>query len=330
MTEPEPIFDVAQLAHVEIYTPRPDETLWFFRELLGMEVSAREGQSVYLRGYEDFYHHTLKVTEARHPGVGHVAWRATSAPALERRVASIVGSGLGQGWIESEMGQGPTYRFTTPDGHPMEIMWEVEYAEIAEQDRSPLRNRPQKKPLRGVPVRRIDHVNLFCHDVTPNRQFLQDHLGFRLREAKVLRDGTEVGAWMSVTNLVHDIACMRDATGAYGRFHHVAYWYGYPQQLSDIADIFRDRGITIEAGPAKHGTTQAYFLYCYEPGGNRVELFGDAGYLIFDPAWKPVVWGDDEIAASSIWFGGKLPEDFYLYGTPPVEAARLSLMGAHP
>lgn len=28
--EKEPIFDVAQLAHVEIYSPKPDETLWFF------------------------------------------------------------------------------------------------------------------------------------------------------------------------------------------------------------------------------------------------------------------------------------------------------------
>ncbi len=26
----EPNFDVAQLAHVEIYSPKPEETLWFF------------------------------------------------------------------------------------------------------------------------------------------------------------------------------------------------------------------------------------------------------------------------------------------------------------
>ncbi len=71
----EPLFEVAQLAHVELLTPKPDDTLWFFKELLGLEESGREGQSVYLRAYEDFYHHTLKVTESAQAGMGHVAWR---------------------------------------------------------------------------------------------------------------------------------------------------------------------------------------------------------------------------------------------------------------
>ena len=45
----EPLFDVATLAHVEILTPKPDQTLWFFKDLLGMDESGRQGQSVYLR-----------------------------------------------------------------------------------------------------------------------------------------------------------------------------------------------------------------------------------------------------------------------------------------
>ncbi len=28
---------MAQLAHVEILTPKPNETLWFFKELLALE-----------------------------------------------------------------------------------------------------------------------------------------------------------------------------------------------------------------------------------------------------------------------------------------------------
>ncbi|MCS7174122.1 MAG: VOC family protein, partial [Armatimonadetes bacterium] len=96
-----------------------------------------------------------------------------------------------------------------------------------------------------------------------------------------------------------------------------------PQHLSDLADVCADYGIPIEAGPGKHGTTQAYFLYVFEPGGNRVELFGDTGYLIFDPTWKTVVWdvsNESDLERSTIWFGGRLPETFYTYGSPPVEA----------
>jgi len=157
--------------------------------------------------------------------------------------------------------------------------------------------------------------------VTQNKQFLMDLLGFRLRENIQLNNGREAGAWLSVSPLVHEIAFMMDQSGAKGRLHHVCYWYGYPQHLSDIADVFSEVGIKIEAGPGKHGISQAMFMYVVEPGGNRVELFGDAGYLIFDPAWQPITWREEELDKGIIWFGSPLPAEFFLYGTPPVEAA---------
>jgi catechol-2,3-dioxygenase len=60
----EPIFDVAQLAHVELLTPDLEGTLHFFKDLLGVQETERQAQSVYLRGYEEQYHHSLKVTAA--------------------------------------------------------------------------------------------------------------------------------------------------------------------------------------------------------------------------------------------------------------------------
>lgn len=321
MVASEPIFDVAQLAHVEMYTPKMDESLWFFKDLLGMSETMRDGDSVYLRGYEDFYHHTLKLTARDTPGLGHVAWRASSPQALERRVAEIEKTGLGKGWIDGDHGHGRAYTFTTPDGHNQEILWDVDYWQAPESEKSLLINRPQKRPIKGVPVRRLDHINLMCSDVTPNKQFFMDTLGFRLREHIVLPDGVEAGAWMSVSPMVHEVACMGDRTGSKGRLHHVAFWYGYPQHLADIADVLVEQGIEIEAGPGKHGISQAMFMYVFEPGGNRIELFGDAGYLIFDPAWKPVKWTQETLEKGIIWFGGDLPGEYFLYGTPDVKEA---------
>jgi catechol 2,3-dioxygenase len=48
---PEPLFDIAQLAHVELLTLDLEGTLWFFKELLGLQESGRENGSVYLRAY---------------------------------------------------------------------------------------------------------------------------------------------------------------------------------------------------------------------------------------------------------------------------------------
>ncbi len=154
-----------------------------------------------------------------------------------------------------------------------------------------------------------------------------NQLGFKVREEKIGNEEALVGSWLSVSALVHEIALMRDGLGAGNRFHHVAYWYGAQQHLLDIADVCAERDIQIEAGPAKHGTTQAYFMYVFEPGGNRVELFGDTGYLIFDPDWQKITWNvanEIDLAKSSIWFGGGLPPSFYRYGTPALPEAELS------
>lgn len=320
-------FDVAQLAHVEIYTPDPDGTLWFFKDVLGLQETAREGQSVYLRAYEDFYHHTLKVTERNQPGLGHVSWRAASKNALERRVAALEKSGRGKGWVEGDLGHGPAYQFITPDNHQMEILWEVEYFKPSKEDKTSLKNRPQKRPLTGVPVRRLDHVNLMASNVTSNKEFMMNELGFRLRERVVKNDGSEIGTWLSVSPLVHELAFMLDQSTSeqgLGKLHHVAYWYGFPQHLNDLSEVLTEHNIKIEAGPLKHGVSQAMCMYVFEPGGNRVELFGDSGYLIFDPDWMPVTWSEDEVEEAIIFYGAPLPEEYFKYGTPNIKSPVVS------
>ncbi len=325
-TQPLPL-DTAQLVSVALYTPKPDETVQFFYEMLGMEISHRAGQSVYMRAYEDFYQYSLKITERDRPGLEEITWRAKSSEALDRIVNGLKDTGAGTGWTENDYAHGPAYKFTTPDGHTMKMLWELDYFVAPDELRSKLRNRPSKRPLRGVPVRRLDHINLMVSDVRRHRDFMVDNLGFKVREELLSQDAMLAGSWLSVSPLVHEIALMRDVAGGGNRFHHVAYWYGVPQHLMDIADVFSERDITIEAGPAKHGIAQAYFLYAFEPGGNRIELFGDSGYLIFDPDWQSVTWNQsNEVDGMKavVWVGGGLPDSFRNYATPALPGAELS------
>jgi catechol 2,3-dioxygenase len=322
--------DIAQLVSIGLFSPKPDETVAFFHDMLGLEISHREGQSVYMRAYEDFYQYTLKITESAQAGMEEVTWRASSPESLEAVVKKIQQSGADGSWAENDYAHGRAYRFCTPDGHTMKVLWDLDYFKAGPDLKSKLKSRPSRRPLRGVPVRRIDHINLMVSDVPANRAFMMDTVGFKLREQKLGDGGAEVGAWLSVSALVHELALMRDSTGSRGRFHHVAFWYGAPQHLLDIADVFAERDIRMESGPAKHGTTQAYFMYVFEPGGNRVELFGDTGYLIFDPDWQTVVWdvaNEVDLEKSSIWFGGQLAKSFYRYGTPVVPGHSLEEIG---
>jgi catechol 2,3-dioxygenase len=143
-------FDLAHLAHVELLTPKPDESLRFFVDVMGMTESGRRGSSVYLRGWDDYEHHTLKLTAADVAGMGHFAYRATSPEALQRRVATIERSGRGSGWTEGDLGHGPAYAFTTPDGHAMELYYETEWYSPPPELQPSLKNQAQRFPARGM------------------------------------------------------------------------------------------------------------------------------------------------------------------------------------
>jgi len=84
-----PLHDVAHLGHIELLTPKLCESLWFFVDVLGLTETCREGNSVYLRTWDDYEHHTVKLTSDESSGIRRVALRASSQAALERRVAAI-------------------------------------------------------------------------------------------------------------------------------------------------------------------------------------------------------------------------------------------------
>jgi catechol 2,3-dioxygenase len=62
---------------------------------------------------------------------------------------------------------------------------------------------------------------------------------------------------------------------------------------------------------------QTFFLYVYEPGGNRVEIANAGARLILAPDWKPIRWTEEERKKGQAW-GLKTIESFHTYGTPPV------------
>src|SRR5260370_13854766 len=133
---PEPIFDLAHLGHMEMLTPKPEESERFFVDVMGMTVSGRKGCSVYLRGWDDYERYSLKLTASKTSGIEHIALRARSPQALERRVAALKGSGFEIGWTDGDMGQGTVFRCRDPDGHIVEL-----YSKTASYEA-----RPNQKP----------------------------------------------------------------------------------------------------------------------------------------------------------------------------------------
>ncbi len=321
--EAEQPYDIAHLAHVEMLTPKLDESVAFFVNIMGLTETTRQGDSVYLRGWDDYEHHTLKLTANDKPGLGHMAWRARSPQALERRVESLEASGYGLGWTDGDLGHGPAYRFNNPDGHLMEVYYETEWYQPPAELKPALKNQAMKFPGRGANLRRLDHINLLAADLKQERDFFTKVFGARLTEQIVFEDGSVKGVWFAVNNKSYDLAIAADHTGHHARLHHarlhhVTYAVDSREDVLKTADICLDNGVFIETGPHKHAINQTFFLYVYEPGGNRFEVATASARLILAPDWQTCTWNEEERKKGQAW-GLQTVKSFHTYGTPHVE-----------
>jgi catechol 2,3-dioxygenase len=268
-----------------------------------------------LRGWGEFFHHSLKVTEAAHSGLGHVGWRADSAEDLTDLARALAATGQGVDWLDGDHGHGPAYRFLSPDGHINELFWETEIWQAPPELQSTLPDRPQKYTGRGAALRWLHHVNLNASRLPACTIFFQQHLGFYLR-ADIVVDNTDTQlvSFLSVGALDHDLAFTLDPSGTEGGLNHIAFAVDTPEDVLRAADILRDYGHeSLELGPGRHGVAGGFYLYAREPGGIRIEVYAPQT-LILAPDWKPVHW---RISQNPMMFwGGRMP-----FERPPVTRA---------
>jgi catechol 2,3-dioxygenase len=316
----EPCFDVAHLGHVELLTNKFEESLDFFVNVYGLTASGRDADSVYLRAWDDYEFHSLKLTRSDTTGMAHCGYRTSSEEALQRRVKVIEEMGLGIGWTDGDLGHGPSYRFRSPDGHVFELYWQTNKYKAPDEEKPALKNIAQRYHGRGVAPRRIDHFNLLATDVSKIRDFMVKALGSRVTEMIQLDNGRIGGCWFTVNNKGYDMACTEDHSGTAGRFHHITYAADHRDDILRAADIFLENKVFIETGPHKHAIQGTFFLYVYEPAGNRVEVANAGARLILDPDWQPIVWTEAERRKGQAW-GLKTIESFHTHGTPPVSKA---------
>ena len=315
----EPCFDVAHLGHIEVYSNKFDESLDFFTRVYGLTVSAQDEHSAYLRAWDDYEFHTLKLTRSHTTGVGHIGYRVSSQAALDRRVAAIEASDYKVlGWDDGDLGHGRAFRFEDPFGHIFELYWDTNKYEAPPEEKPALKNLAQRYHGRGACPRRLDHLNLLSANVTAFRDFMQTCLGSRVTEQILLDNGRLGGCWFTVNNKTYDLACTEEHGGGNGRFHHITYATDQREDILRAADIFLENGVHIETGPHKHAIQGTFFLYVWEPAGNRVELANAGARLILQPDWETVTWTEADRKKGQAW-GLKTIETFHTHGTPPVK-----------
>ena len=203
----------------------------------------------------------------------------------------------------------------------MGLYWDVDWYQPDDTDRPGLKNQAAAYPARGANLRRLDHVNYLTVDVPATSAFLRDVLGARCTEQIVKDDGSPQAIWYNLGQKTYDLVYTEDWTGTRGRLHHLAFATDTREEILRAADVCLDAGVHIETGPHKHAIQQTFFLYVWEPGGNRIELCNAGARLILAPDWKTISWSLEERAKGQAW-GLKTIDTFHTHGTPIVPTTR--------
>lgn len=313
---------LAQLAHVELITPRLDESAKFFTEVMGLTEVNRTAESVYLRCWGDYYQYSLILTQGKQAALGHAAWRTVGAEELDEAVRRLEAAGTHGEWSEKSYGHGRSYRFKGPGGHPIELLWQVSRFHAGGDQKSTYPERPQRHVNHGIAPRQLDHVTIATRDVVSDGEWFRKNLGFRFMAIAYMHDNRSQAVFATVTTneKSHDLGLGVDFSPIPGRLHHLAFWVDSPDEHLRCADLLMESGIGIEYGPGRHGIGEQFYLYFREPGSNlRIEM-NTGGYRNYVPDWEPVKWGVHE-GPNTMYRNIGMPDSMMEAFPPAPEAA---------
>jgi len=295
---------VMRSGHVQIRVLDLAAAIHHYTEYYGLILTASDDRRAYLKGWDEFDHHSLVLREADEPGMDHVAFKVRGENDLDRiegelreRLIAVTQIPAGE-----QLGVGRRIAFTVPTGHRIEL-----YATCEQVGNGlPLRNADVwPDGLKGMKASRFEHVLLYGPGVEATVALLSSVLGFVVAEDVVTEDGARIGAFLTAACKSHDIAFI-EAPEA--RFHHLAYWLESWDDIRQAADIIRKKNIAIDIGPTRHGISRGLTIYFFDPSGNRLETF--CGGYDFYPDMHPITWTWEEAGAGVFYHDRKLNERF--------------------
>jgi catechol 2,3-dioxygenase len=296
---------ILRLSHLEIRVPDLELATAYYTEVLGMIETDRESERVYLKCWDEHQHHSIVLHYASSYGLDVLAWKVHQREDLDHYATRLEAAAVPvKRFAAGDLGPGAgeTVRFEAPSGHTVDLVHGM--AQIGNQ--LPLTNPPpEPMNLVGIHPPRIDHVFLMCEDVDAVTSFYQDVLDFRLTEQIVADDGPQLCTFLERSHSSHDLAFI---TGPQGAFHHVGFWVDDWNDLRRAADACAYHGVSIDAGPTRHGATRGWGLYFFDPAGNRNEVY-TGGYWA-DPDRPPVTWTESDMGRAIFYYEGVVDQRF--------------------
>jgi catechol 2,3-dioxygenase len=299
---------VLRLGHVDVTCTDLDLATAYYTGVMGMDVTARTEDSVYLKCWDEEDHHSLRLRYAPRMGMDLMSFKVhheDDLADLEHKV-SRYGFPVERISKGETLGQGESIRFSTPSGHVMELVSDVEKVGTSRPRHLPdAGSDDQPFPRDKICPPRMDHMLINAEEVGESTRFFMDVLGFRITEQLLDGNGHQLGTWLERSHSPHDIAIVH---GPNGGLHHFAFWLDDWDDVRDAADVLAYNGIQLDVGPTRHGITRGSTIYFFDPLGTRNEVF-TGGYRP-DPDFPTLTWTEDNIGRAVFYYEGEVNDRF--------------------
>lgn len=294
-------FNIIRSARAVLHVTDLEASRHFYVNALGFIETESDENHIYLRGLEEYHHHSLVLKKSEQAAVEVISYKVYSESDLEVLAKFFSDQGRNVKWMEegSQKAVGRALRVQDISGLPVEYFAKMDTVERMLQ---------RYDLYQGARVQRIDHFNCMVEDVQKTYDYYINKLGFACSEFTAAEDENIWAAWLHRKPSVHDVAFM-NGTGP--RLHHIGFWLGDPMSLIHTCDVLASMGYTpsIERGPGRHGLSNAFFLYLRDPDGHRIELY-NGDYLTSDPDFKPIRWDINDKRRQTFW-GHEAPDCWF-------------------
>ncbi len=299
--------DIVRVAYVDLVVTDLQRARDWWVDLIGFHVQDEAPGVLYLRGYEEFVHHSVVLREGPIAACARIGFRVRTDDCLDRAEKFFRDRGCAVQRVAAgaTTGLGEAVRAVDPLGFTLEFVHQMERVE-------PLVQRYDLR--RGASINRLDHVNVATPSIDDSYEVYTD-LGFGLSETiEDTADGTLYATWMFRKQTVHDMAF---TMGSGPMLHHVAFAVPESHNILGLADVLgaHDQAHWIERGPGRHGVSNAFYLYLRDPDGHRIEIY-TTDYFTGDPDHEPIRWDVHDERRRDFWANPIVPT--WYSGSVPV------------
>jgi len=294
-----PAPEILRAGYAELVCTDLERSRWFYVDVLGLIVTEENDEAIYLKGFDEFLHHSLILRRGPVAALAKLAFRVCSPDDVDKAELYFreLGSDVRRLPAGTTRGIGDAVFVHDPLGYPVEYFFDAEHTERMHQ---------QYHRMPSNRLTRLDHFNITVPDVPEGQKYYSD-LGFRLSES--IEDDEHVyAAWYFRKPTTHDLAL---TSGDGPRLHHIAFSAAEREQILNTADILGayESEHLIERGPGRHGVTNAFYLYLRDPDGHRIELY-TSDYYTGDPD-SPVIRWDVSNPRRRSWWGHDIRASWY-------------------